>query len=448
MKLTTRVFLVAGLAGAFFGGAQALAGSGDLFGNPQFYGAASGFATAAGDFDGDGDTDLVIANPPKRDGFGSIISHGDYVLYRNNPMTGMFTAETIDADHGGYAIVAGDLNGDHILDLVSSNTIDAAGNITNVLIGNGDGTFAPIVSYGGSNDGARAIALGDMDNDGDLDIVLPNGGRVLLNNGDGTFATNFVGSDVQDGGSITLGDINEDGHLDIVTSRDFYNPNLHTVSVQFGVGDGFGNPGPAQDLNIGGASPHAVRLADVNNDMHLDLVTINQASIDASVLLGDGSGIFSAPATFPSHPNNNSLPNVFLLADLDADGNLDAAVTSTVFGAGTSQQETVIFLGDGNGSFTLEQIVERFGLHDQNIVAATINDDAQLDLVTAAHLLYNQMGSDCPPDVNGDGTLDSLDLITYLNAFVISDPLADFNGDGLVNSFDFIAFLNAFVIGC
>ena len=417
----------------------------EIFGDPQFYGGTHDFAVVSGDFDNDGTIDILSASPPVRDSFGNLISHGSYAIYRNESGNGIFNATVLDKTHGGSALAAADLNADGNLDVVSCNIIEGAGNSTNVLLGNGDGTFTTAVSYGDTSSYARALALGDMDNDGDIDIVLPNGGRVLLNYGDGTFYTNFVGSDVEDGGTIALGDINEDGHLDVVTARDFYNPSIDYVSVQLGTGNGNGDPGEPMEVSVGGFSPRRVRLIDLNADTHLDLVTINQASNDMSVLYGQGDGTFSSPTIVTVHDADNFVSNVITIADFNFDGLPDVAVTSTVYGPGTSDEETSILLFNATtDTFSLEQVIAGFGQLAENITADDFDGDGDLDLATATHLLWNLLPStSCEGDANGDGLVDPLDSGYVLARFGCpvgtGDPscdIADMNGDGLVDPLD------------
>src|SRR6516164_340033 len=126
-----------------------------------------------------------------------------------------------DAGSGPQSVAVGDFNGDGKPDLAVVNSYS---NNVSVLLGNGDGTFQPAVSYGtGSGTGPAFVAVGDFNHDGKLDLAVANSNSsnvsVLLGNGDGTFQT-AVNYDV--GGaptSIAVGDFNHDGKLDLAVAN-------------------------------------------------------------------------------------------------------------------------------------------------------------------------------------------------------------------------------------
>jgi hypothetical protein len=119
-----------------------------------------------------------------------------------------------------------------------------------VLKNKGDGTYLPAVDYEAGK-GAWSVALGDLDGDGDLDIVVANGGSknisVLKNKGDGTFAqkVNYKATSREwciVGGprAVTLGDLDGDGDLDMVVANYLDNeaPDSKNVFVLKNKGDG------------------------------------------------------------------------------------------------------------------------------------------------------------------------------------------------------------------
>lgn len=115
----------------------------------------------------------------------------------------------------------GDLNTDGTLDMVVAN-LD--GNSVSVLLGNGSGGFNAAPGSPVSVNSPGRIALGDLNADGTIDMVISKliGGSVsvLLGNGSGSFST-AAGSPVNVGTTpygIALGDLNTDGTLDIVVA--------------------------------------------------------------------------------------------------------------------------------------------------------------------------------------------------------------------------------------
>src|ERR1017187_9271397 len=111
-----------------------------------------------------------------------------------------------------------------------------------VLLGNGDGTFQSFKFYGDAGEQTFAVALGDFNHDGILDVVTANvdvnSVSLLLGNGDGTFQPH-VDFPVGNGAfGLTVADFNGDGNLDLAVS----NGNVNSVSILLGTGTGSFQP--------------------------------------------------------------------------------------------------------------------------------------------------------------------------------------------------------------
>ncbi|MEG5025164.1 MULTISPECIES: FG-GAP-like repeat-containing protein, partial [unclassified Microcoleus] len=177
------------------------------------------------------------------------------------------------------------------------------------------------------NANARAIAVGDVNDNSTVDIVTAGYGNsvsVLLGNGDGTFGVrDYTVSDSPN--SIALGDLNGDLNLDIITVSSFggTTPNAGRVSVL--LGDGSGNFTPQANNYPVASGALSVAVGDVNKDGQNDVVTANNSSTNSlSLLLGNGNGTFAASTNIAL----NSSPEFVTLNDLNKDGNLDIIAAS------------------------------------------------------------------------------------------------------------------------
>jgi hypothetical protein len=135
----------------------------------------------------------------------------------------------------GGAIVVADVNNDGKPDVI------AAGGTLGVFLGNGDGTLQPEVTYTGGGFGTVSVAVADVNGDRKLDLIAvnqqmvatSNGGiGVLLGNGDGSFqpAVTYL-SGGQNAVSSVVGDVNSDGRLDVVVANDSMNGNVNSGGV-------------------------------------------------------------------------------------------------------------------------------------------------------------------------------------------------------------------------
>jgi hypothetical protein len=153
------------------------------------------------------------------------------------------------------------------------------------------------------------VEAGDLDNDGKLDLVLAGAGpgsgtdlfiSTYLGDGAGSFVLQQT-TDLGAGslkGNIAVGDFNEDGNLDVAfphTGMETVEaPHINEILLFFG--DGTGNLEQSASVSAG-EEPHTVITTDFNKDDHLDLAVSNRSEGTVSVFLGDGSGGFTLSAT-------------------------------------------------------------------------------------------------------------------------------------------------------
>jgi hypothetical protein len=196
------------------------------------------------------------------------------------------------------SVAIDDLNADGKPDLAVAN---GSSNDVSVLLGNGSGGFSPAggspFSVAGFPD---SVAAGDLDGDGKRDLVIANGGSndvsVLLGNGSGGFSA-AGGSPFAVGTaptSVAVGDLNGDGQHDLATA----NSGSNDVSVLLGNGSG-GFSAAGGSPFVVGSDPLSVATGDLNGDAKPDLATANGFSGNVSALLGNGSGGFSAAGGEP-----------------------------------------------------------------------------------------------------------------------------------------------------
>ena len=278
------------------------------------YAAVSSLAIA--DFDEDGDLDVVTS-----DGTVSSVS-----VVRNDGDAGFgpSTHHPVGQSSGSQPahVAVGDLDADGDLDLVSANQTS---HDVSVLLGDGQGGFAAARNFPG---GVRPyhVAIGDVDEDGNVDVVVVNAlsNYITIFHGDGQgglVATGVVPLPLA-GRSVALGDFDSDGHLDLAATWDNYATAMGGLIVRYG--DGQGGFGAGHDFTTG-VGPRTVLIEDLNGDGRDDIAVGHEHAAHVAVLVALAQGGFAGPYRFGTGPG--ALYNVGSLAlaagDLDDDGNLD-----------------------------------------------------------------------------------------------------------------------------
>ncbi len=252
-------------------------GDGTL-GQPKAYGpASSGFTITSGDIDGDGKMDLLVG------GNGSLTlfyGNGDgsfqTPIYLNDPEQG----ETMESG------AAADLNGDGRLDIVGAQdgSVQLHAGIV-VFLQNPDGSFAPGQNYDLPNGvyPGYAVAIGDLNGDGKLDVVLSLGNGqayAYLGNGDGTFQAPLKSLSGSGGNDVVLADFNHDGVLDAA----FADYSGSGVLASPGIGNGKFSLGGSLNLTTAGGTT-SLAVGDFNRDGWADIVTADSTGDKVTVFL-------------------------------------------------------------------------------------------------------------------------------------------------------------------
>ncbi len=353
-----------------------------------------------GDFNHDGFPDLAVLN-----------QNNAVSVYLNGGLGNYSLASTVSLPPLGFsiptddALLTGDLNGDGNLDLV----VELAGTMY-VLLGNGDGTFetlTPVVA------GFAPWAVADLNGDGIPDLVaisIDNGVfvRVEVGNGDGTFtdSTVYTPPDFVPQ-AVAIGDVNNDGIPDLVV------PVSYDSSEQIGLlsflGNGDGTFKLPELTPVDSADFETVEwqpsLADLNGDGDLDVVMASPtASGGALVLLGNGDGTFKTANAYGTSILN---PFAVAVADLNSDGVPDIVLTNSV-----AHGTITVLQGVGDGTFTAGPILN-VGSYPTYLALPDLNGDGKPDFVVLNAGPYDLYPPESLPErlsvfLNGWGQLSTL----------------------------------------
>ncbi|HUN81289.1 MAG TPA: FG-GAP-like repeat-containing protein [Phycisphaerae bacterium] len=372
-------------------------------------------SVTAADLNGDGRTDLAVSNPdfPTNDGrmISVVLNLG---RNQSNTWQGFAPAINYPTCAMPYDVVAVDIDGDGDLDLAAAgNALDEVW----VMPNNGAAEF-PLDTIFHTGRDPYSVAISDVDRNNHEDVLVVNRQDdtlvVLPNSGNAVFsgATSFAVGDAPQ--SLAVADFDRDGWPDAAVA----NYGTNNVSIlrnlhQGGTGQWLGFAGAVNYST--GFHPDYVGAADFDSLNGPDLAVINGDESTVSILLNNGSGAFIAPVNY----SVGGAPQALAIGDFDGDGDQDFVVCHSAANA------LYLFLNNGNGTFssptTITAASSRF------IIAADLDNDGDMDLVTAGVQVFLNRGRNSSGQWLGFAT--PVDYPAANSSIWVH--AADLNGDGL-----------------
>jgi hypothetical protein len=364
---------------------------------------SAGQSLVAGDFNSDGRTDLAVL-AGSSDTVQIVLGNGDGTFH---------VGQTLATGSYPRSLVAGDFTGDGRTDLAVAN---AASNTVQVLLGNGNGTFSQgqtlaVGKY------PLSLAAGDFSGDGRTDLAVADNSandlQVLLGNGDGTFQVgqavsagnlpvSLVAADFQGNGSDELAALNSGG-----------------VQVLLGNGDG-----TFRAHQIVASSPYGMVAGHFSGTGPTDLAIANFSTNEVQILLGNGDGTYRPGQAL----SVGGGPFALAAGDFNGDGRTDLAV------ADQASDEVEVLLGNGDGTFRVGQVIALpSGVYPQSLVAGDFTGNGILDLAVAELGNFQTPGQVQILLGKGNGTFRLGQTLVTPGIYAQSLVAGDFTGDGVTD---------------
>ncbi len=316
----------------------------------------------AGDVDGDGDLDLMSAS-----------RSGDEITWYENDGNQDFTTHIVSTDaDGARSVFAADVDNDGDLDILSASEND-----DKVVWFENDGATDPsfterVVSTNAN--GAKSVFAADVDGDGDIDIMSASRDDDTIawyeNNGapNPSFTKHVITTNADGAYSVFAGDVDGDGDIDLMSAS--------TLDDKIAWYENEGNQNFTEHVvSTNAGDTEYVHAADVDGDGDLDILSASFSSDKIAWYENDGN----ADPTFTERIVSTSVDGARSLypGDIDGDGDIDIATASF------NRSKISWFENDGNQAFT-ERVVSTSANGANSVFAADVDSDGNLDLISAS----------------------------------------------------------------
>ncbi len=349
----------------------------------------------------------------------------------DDPYQAINTFNVQDNNEFTNNLLYGDINQDGAIDLLS---LSSNGYPSQILSQSVQLSYSGVQSsdIDALTNPTESLAVFDMDGDGDLDIISGNNSlsvanQLFLNNGSADpfsgISASSITNEMQATQDIAIGDVNKDGKVDLVVA------NANTVNQLYlndGSGDPFDTLTSSTDIGAETNNSTAIQLVDINSDDYLDALVADNAAANRYYLNNKSATPFAAVTALTVDANDTHASQDIVAADLDLDGDIDIIVGNN----GINR----LYLNDGSGSpFAAASGIDiTTDNHDtQALAIADINKDGYPDLLVANNGALNRIYLN---DASGNpfDTLGGQNIGTESNAshdLVITDIDLDGNLD-------------------
>lgn len=360
-----------------------------------------------GDFDGDGDLDVL-----------SKLNSDKIVWFENLDGLGSFGSYTIVSDSidNGYTGYVADMDGDGDLDIYCAGTF--TDNIVWFENLDGQGNFSIEKEIINDIDGANSAFTADFDTDGDLDIVFSAGIDDKVSwienlDGLGNFGPeNLISSTMDSPRFVFAADIDGDGAIDVVSSSAGDDKILWYKNL-----DGQGSFGAGQLITSNALNPYSIYITDIDGDSDMDVISASSGDNKIAWYINtDGQGNFSGEQIIKNNAFNTSS---VISCDVDNDGDLDV-LTACDNRIGWFQNI------DGQGNFTSMKNITATAYRPTKTAIFDVDNDGDMDVLSGSSLSWYE-NLDSEGDFGQQNVIDVLE-INFIETF-------DLDQDGNVDIF-------------